>query len=140
MTITNRSPNRANALGEEFGCAVIEWEQRGEQVCDILVNCTSVGMHPNVTESPFDLPWLNESMLVFDTVYMPENTQLLEHAKTRGCATASGLEMFRASGNPSVRTIRRSAGTSGIYDGNSSTIVVDLFPMTSIVVVPFPTI
>jgi 3-dehydroquinate dehydratase/shikimate dehydrogenase len=33
-------------------------------------------------------------MLVFDTVYMPENTQLLEHAKTRGCATASGLEMF----------------------------------------------
>jgi 3-dehydroquinate dehydratase/shikimate dehydrogenase len=94
VTITNRSPNRANALGEEFGCAVIEWEQRGEQVCDILVNCTSVGMHPNVTESPFDLPWLNESMLVFDTVYMPENTQLLEHAKTRGCATASGLEMF----------------------------------------------
>ena len=51
-------------------------------------------MHPNVSESPFDLPWLNESMLVFDTVYTPENTQLLEYAKTRGCATASGLDMF----------------------------------------------
>ncbi|MCP4787566.1 MAG: shikimate dehydrogenase [Fuerstiella sp.] len=94
VTITNRSPDRAKVLGEELGCTVVDWEQRGDHVCDILINCTSVGMHPNVSESPFDLPWLNESMLVFDTVYTPENTQLLEHAKTRGCATASGLEMF----------------------------------------------
>ncbi|MDG1898153.1 MAG: shikimate dehydrogenase [Fuerstiella sp.] len=94
VTITNRSADRARALGEDLGCQVVDWEQRGEQVCDILINCTSVGMHPNVSESPFDLPWLNESMLVFDTVYTPENTQLLEYAKTRGCATASGLDMF----------------------------------------------
>ncbi|MCP4507179.1 MAG: shikimate dehydrogenase, partial [Fuerstiella sp.] len=94
VTITNRTADRARALNDEFGCSVIDWEQRSEEMCDILINCTSVGMHPNVSESPFDLPWLNESMLVFDTVYTPENTQLLEHAKTRGCATASGLEMF----------------------------------------------
>ena len=33
-------------------------------------------------------------MLVFDTVYTPENTLLLKHARLRGCPTASGIEMF----------------------------------------------
>ena len=33
-------------------------------------------------------------MMVFDTVYTPENTLLLKHARQRGCTTASGIEMF----------------------------------------------
>ena len=33
-------------------------------------------------------------MLVFDTIYNPENTLLIKQAKQRECRTASGLEMF----------------------------------------------
>ncbi|MCA9042457.1 MAG: shikimate dehydrogenase, partial [Planctomycetaceae bacterium] len=38
--------------------------------------------------------WLRDGMLVFDTIYNPENTLLLKDARAHNCKTASGLEMF----------------------------------------------
>lgn len=92
--ISNRTTERAKLLAEELGCLTTPWANRGAEKPDILINCTSVGMHPNVDETPYEQHWLHESMLVFDTVYTPENTLLLKHAKHRGCITASGIEMF----------------------------------------------
>jgi 3-dehydroquinate dehydratase/shikimate dehydrogenase len=94
VTITNRTRERAKTLAAELGCLTIGWENRGAEYCDILINCTSVGMHPNMDETPFEENWLSESTLVFDTVYNPENTMLLKRARLRGCATVSGVEMF----------------------------------------------
>ena len=64
------------------------------QFADVLVNCTPVGMHPNVNEPPFQPQWLGDNTLVFDTVYNPENTLLIKQARERGCPTVSGIEMF----------------------------------------------
>jgi 3-dehydroquinate dehydratase/shikimate dehydrogenase len=94
VVVTNRSKDRARTLAQELDCLAIDWANRGAEMCDILINCTSVGMHPKVDESPYEQHWLREGMLVFDTVYTPENTLLLKHARMRGCATATGLEMF----------------------------------------------
>ncbi len=94
VIVTNRSKDRAKKLAEELNCLTVDWSNRGAEVCDILINCTSVGMHPNIDESPYLQHWLRESMLVFDTVYTPENTLLLKHARLRGCMTATGIEMF----------------------------------------------
>ena len=41
--------------------------------------------------------WLREGMLVFDTIYNPENTLLLKLARQRGCRAVSGLEMTQNS-------------------------------------------
>ncbi len=49
---------------------------------DILVNCTPVGMHPNVDATPYDKHHLKPSMVVFDTVYNPENTLLIKDARS----------------------------------------------------------
>lgn len=94
VSVTNRTRNRAKELAKEFDCRAVDWANRGADHCEVLINCTSVGMHPNVDESPYEQHWLRDSMLVFDTVYTPENTLLLKHAKLRGCAWASGIEMF----------------------------------------------
>lgn len=94
VVITNRTKARAKELAEELGCLTVPWENRGAEKLDVLINCTSVGMLPDVNESPYEQHWLHESMLVFDTVYTPENTLLMKHAKERGCRTASGIEMF----------------------------------------------
>lgn len=94
VTVTNRTKKRAATLAEEMGCQTVAWENRASESIDILINCTSAGMNPNVNETPFEQHWLHESMLVFDTIYTPENTLLLKHAKERGCVTASGIEMF----------------------------------------------
>lgn len=94
VMIANRGRARAKTLAEELGCLTSVWANRGAEPCDILINCTSVGMHPNVDESPYEQHWLQESMLVFDTVYTPENTLLLKHARARGCRTVTGVQMF----------------------------------------------
>jgi 3-dehydroquinate dehydratase/shikimate dehydrogenase len=51
-------------------------------------------MHPNLNETPFEPTWLSDSTLVFDTVYNPEQTLLLKHARERACPTVGGIEMF----------------------------------------------
>lgn len=51
-------------------------------------------MHPNVDESPYHKSHLKPSMIVFDTVYNPESTLLLKEARSHGCRTVTGVEMF----------------------------------------------
>lgn len=94
VMISSRTQDKAKQLAEQLGCKHIQWENRGSAYCDILVNCTPVGMHPNVDDSPFPSHWLRDGMLVFDTIYTPENTMLIKAAKERGCRTVSGVEMF----------------------------------------------
>jgi 3-dehydroquinate dehydratase/shikimate dehydrogenase len=94
VTIANRTPERALILKERVGCRVCEWEARNTISCDLLVNCTSVGMHPNVDESPVHASLLKPGMTVFDTVYSPENTLLIREARSRGCTVITGVDMF----------------------------------------------
>jgi len=94
VVVSGRTRPRANELAVTLGCQEIGWENRGSQFTDVLINCTPVGMHPQVDESPFQPQWLGEKTLVFDTVYNPENTLLIKQARERGCPTISGIEMF----------------------------------------------
>ena len=95
VTITSRTAERAEKLAAEIGCKWCDWAARhGVMQCDILVNCTPVGMHPNVNESPIHASYLKPGLTVFDTVYTPERTQLLRDAESRGCGVVSGVEMF----------------------------------------------
>jgi 3-dehydroquinate dehydratase/shikimate dehydrogenase len=94
LTIASRTVERAKDLAAELECQFCMWEHRASGYADILINCTPVGMHPNVDETPFKESWFREGMVVFDTVYTPETTLLLRSAKERGCHVVSGLEMF----------------------------------------------
>jgi 3-dehydroquinate dehydratase/shikimate dehydrogenase len=60
---------------------------------DVLVNATSVGMYPNVDETPIDASHLDGST-VYDLVYNPPATRLLREAAAVGCSTIGGLEML----------------------------------------------
>ena len=51
-------------------------------------------MSPNLDDTPFPMHWLRDGMLVFDTIYNPENTLLLKEAREHDCTAISGLEMF----------------------------------------------
>ena len=94
VTIANRSKNRGFKLSEELKCQHVTWGNRGSVGADILVNCTPVGMSPNMNESPFEQHWLRDGMIVFDTIYNPENTLLLKRSKEHLCHNVSGIEMF----------------------------------------------
>ena len=60
------------------------------KACDILVNATSVGMKPQDGISLIDTALLREDLVVADTVYNPEKTQLILDAEAAGCAKAIG--------------------------------------------------
>jgi len=94
VAIAGRSAKPTEAMAERLHCRAIDWNDRHEVHADILVNCTPVGMHPNVDATPFDKEHLRATMLVFDTVYNPENTLLIKEARERGCTVVTGLEMF----------------------------------------------
>jgi 3-dehydroquinate dehydratase / shikimate dehydrogenase len=88
---------------------------------DLIVNATPVGMHPRADHTPLAADELNASV-VFDLVYRPRRTKLLEIAEGRGIRTVSGVEMFLAQGlaqweiwmgkKPPVQAMRRAVETA----------------------------
>jgi 3-dehydroquinate dehydratase/shikimate dehydrogenase len=94
VTLTNREPKRAHQVAEEVGCRYVDWSGRHAVVCEILINATSVGMHPNVDESPIHPSFLHTGLIVFDAVYNPETTLLVKESRERGCRVITGVEMF----------------------------------------------
>jgi shikimate 5-dehydrogenase len=60
----------------------------------LVVNCTSLGMHPNVNATAVPQECLKSDMTVFDTVYNPAETLLLKHARQAGAKTIDGVSMF----------------------------------------------
>lgn len=94
VVLCSRRTEQAEKLAETLKCGAIEWSMRHSIAVDILVNCTPLGMHPNVNDTPFDKHSLKPSMVVFDTVYNPENTLLIKEARARQCTVVSGVEMF----------------------------------------------
>ncbi len=94
VTVSNRSKTRGSQLAKSLNCQHVTWGNRGAVGADVLVNCTPVGMFPEMNETPFEPHWLREDMVVFDTIYNPENTLLLKSAKERLCYPVSGIEMF----------------------------------------------
>jgi 3-dehydroquinate dehydratase/shikimate dehydrogenase len=94
VTVTNRTPERGHKLAAEANCKFVEWTLRHQAMYDLVINCTSVGMHPNLDESPFNAKFMRQGMLFFDTVYTPETTLLIKDARERDCHTITGSELF----------------------------------------------
>ena len=61
---------------------------------DILVNATSVGMNPDINDTPVPARLLKSTPIVFDIVYNPIQTRLRREAQVAGAQTISGLDML----------------------------------------------
>lgn len=61
----------------------------------IIVNCTPLGMWPNV-ESCVDIPYqyLTSEHVCFDLVYNPEETEFMKRAARYGAKVSNGLQML----------------------------------------------
>lgn len=94
VVISNRTDDRGRRLADSLKCPSVNWALRHEMEADLIVNCTPIGMHPNLDETPYEKRHLKRGAIVFDTVYNPEQTLLLKNAREQGCRTISGIEMF----------------------------------------------
>jgi 3-dehydroquinate dehydratase/shikimate dehydrogenase len=101
VVIYNRTHEKAEALAAEFNgrsgkVVAAKFEKLFDSCCQIFINTTSVGMHPNADASPIDgmnLKFTRDT-LVFDAIYNPINTRLLQTAEAAGASTINGVEMF----------------------------------------------
>lgn len=97
VCVCARRPQRAKVLARAVGGEAVARARLGDEFFDAIVNATPVGMHPRTGQSPLDARELN-CRLVFDTIYRPRVTRLMQLAARRGIETVSGVEMFVAQG------------------------------------------
>jgi shikimate dehydrogenase len=113
LCILNRVPEKAavlaDALNRMFGTEIVGGAlspsavQKSLQDADILVNATSVGMHPTVNQSLVSPKWLKPNLAVMDIVYNPVETKLAKDAKAAGAKVISGVEMLIYQGAASLK-------------------------------------
>jgi len=96
ITLASRTLARTQHLANELDAEAIEWDDRHSVAAALLINGTPIGMHPKVDDSPYDFDFnkQDESLVVFDTVYNPEQTLLIKHARRARCRTITGVDMF----------------------------------------------
>jgi len=102
--ICNRTMNKAQDLASEINTKIRPCAETVEQVfdrqaealakSDILVNGTSIGMHPHADELPIAEELLARHLVVADIVYNPLMTRLLKTAAAKGCPIVRGLGML----------------------------------------------
>jgi len=105
VTVFNRTVRKAEDLAREMSAATgtpvagrpltIEALREELPECGLLVNATSVGMHPDVEASPLPDPSvLHPDLVVYDAVFNPSETMLMRQAFSVGCRAYNGLDML----------------------------------------------
>ncbi len=104
ITILNINGKKAQNLAEEifqrsgvrtFGLEMNDANlAKAMEEAQVVVNCTPLGMSPNVEETPVPKDFLRKGQTLFDVVYNPLKTRLLRDGESLGLLTISGVEMF----------------------------------------------
>ncbi|MDR3581456.1 MAG: shikimate dehydrogenase [Oryzomonas sp.] len=112
IAIANRSKDRATALVTamegRYPGTILAVADYGEQLtpilreADLVVNTTSLGMNGEVIAG-LELEALDRDAVVYDMVYAPPVTPLLQQAQRLGLRHANGLGMLAAQGELAFR-------------------------------------
>ena len=94
VTVAGRTEAKVKELVATFGGIAQTWPNRGTGPADVIVNCTPVGMWPDMDVSPLPENRFPQQAVVFDTIYNPRRTLFLKEAESRDCRTVGGAEMF----------------------------------------------
>lgn len=87
-TLVSRNPKEEMLSYDELTAKVMESHT-------IIVNCTPLGMFPDVNSCP-DIPYelISARHLLFDCVYNPEETLFLRKGKEQGATSQNGMGML----------------------------------------------
>ncbi|MDA2934167.1 type I 3-dehydroquinate dehydratase, partial [Acidobacteria bacterium AH-259-D05] len=92
VTVAGRNGDRVARFAQLYGCRHTLFSNLPVSA-HICVNATPVGQYPNTEDSPLREDQLDFEV-VYDLVYSPEQTRLLNLAQAKGLKTISGMEMF----------------------------------------------
>ncbi len=111
LVIGNRTAAHAKKLYEvsktwekNFPVSVKQLENIRDacEAADVIINCTSVGLFPDITKSPIPREYINSNQILIDTIYAPLKTQFLKFGDMNSARVINGLDMFIAQGIASL--------------------------------------
>ncbi len=76
---------------------------------DLLINATPCGMHPHLDGMPLDASALRGAANVFDMIYNPAETRLVQTARANGSKVLSGMPML----------VWQAAAAHTVWDGDT---------------------
>lgn len=103
ITLVNRSLDKAQAIAAILNtktaakAVAVPWEtgQKIPEDTALLVNCTPIGLYPDVDQKPeIDYNTLRPDMVVCDVITNHPHTLFLQEAEKRGAKTIDGLGML----------------------------------------------
>lgn len=103
INIINRSAEKGEELASliqsetDSSAQYLTWESSMQIPADtqILINATSIGFSPNVTDKPdIDYTTITSQMCVCDVIFNPVETLFLKAAAANGAKTVTGLGML----------------------------------------------
>lgn len=100
ISIVNRTAAKALALAEEWSSLADlrgyseDYAEEALLTADVIINTTSVGMFPRISEIPIPQGHIPEGIVVSDLIYNPLKTELLRQGELRQCTVHGGLGMF----------------------------------------------
>ena len=100
ITIAARSRDKADILADEVSLKVPDTRIKSCLISeldgdfDLLVNATPVGMYPNKDSMPVSEKALSRCKNVFDAIYNPLETVLIQKAKANGSKAVGGMSML----------------------------------------------
>ncbi|WP_071395840.1 shikimate dehydrogenase [Bacillus tuaregi] len=100
IDIANRTAEKAEYLVQNCPYPVdsavlsIENAERKLAEYDLIVQTTSIGMHPDTERTPICLDGIKKDAFVSDIIYTPLETKFLREAKQNGARTQNGISMF----------------------------------------------
>ncbi|WP_061086601.1 MULTISPECIES: shikimate dehydrogenase [Heyndrickxia] len=100
VDLCNRTVKKAEEMRDEspFPCPskVLTLKEAEEQLGEytLIVQTTSIGMHPDTEAQPLSVRHLKPGAFVSDIIYNPFETKFLNEAKKRGARVQNGLGMF----------------------------------------------
>lgn len=125
VIVSNRSFERAQVMLADLtltaGIRSARYKSLNEAALEddisLIVNCTPVGMWPQVNDSPWpeDVPF-PQGVTVYDMIYRPTTTRLMEKAELHGGQAIGGLGML----------VRQGAAAFKIWTGEDAPVGVML--------------
>ncbi len=115
VAIYNRTIHRARKLIDDFQgkfphvhlkTIQLNDERLAMEILDakMIVNATSVGMKSHSEDSsPLKAEFLHKDLIVYDIIYNPPETKLIQLAKAKGCCYMNGLTMLIHQGLESLK-------------------------------------
>lgn len=96
ITIAVRNKSKAEILIEKLGITaeITDFDKIPLREYDLIVNCTPLGMYPEINNIPVDEIVIKHCKAVYDTVYNPLTTKLVGTAKKYGIPAKTGLDML----------------------------------------------